>query len=101
MPFSDLPLGTVVQPCPLAKKKDEPTYWIEVELVGEDDQPIPWEEYEVILPDRTPVKGYLDKDGFARLEQLLTAGTCLVSFPNLDREAWQKIAILPEKGTAE
>jgi len=99
MKFANVPVGSVVQPCPLSKQPT-PTYWIEIELVGEDEQPIPWEEYEVILADGERVTGYLDGEGFARLEQLKTAGSCLVSFVKLDKEAWEKIATLPMKESA-
>ncbi len=93
--FSDQPAGAVVQKCPLTKPK--PTYWIEIELVGEDGSPIPWEEYSVELPDGTIAPGYLDAAGFARFSGLPQAGTCKVCFPRLDREAWNLIGTFPEK----
>lgn len=99
-PFSEQPVGSAVQGCP-ASEKERPTYWIEIELVGEDDGPIPWEEYLVVLPDGKPVPGFLDEEGFARLDGLLTSGTCQINFPNLDRDAWEKIATLPAKPPAK
>ena len=95
-PFSDQPVGTVVQSCPL-KRDEKPTYWLEIELVGEDRQPIPWEEYLVVLPDGKQASGFLDWEGFARFEGLTTAGTCQISFPNLDRDCWERIDTLPAK----
>jgi len=95
MPFPDAPVGSAVQPCP--RLEPEPTHWIEIELVGEDDEPIPWEEYAVVLPWQETVTGYLDGDGFARLQGLKSGGQCMVCFPRLDKEAWEKIATLPEK----
>jgi hypothetical protein len=94
--FSALPVGAVVQPCPLAERT-QPLFWIEIELVGEDDQPLPWEEYLVLLPDGRQVGGYLDGEGHARLDGLAMAGDCMLSFPALDREAWDFIATLPAK----
>jgi hypothetical protein len=89
--FSKLPPGAVVQPCPVAEQ-EQPGHWIEIELLGEDDQPQPWEEYLVKLPDGRQISGYLDGEGVARLDCLPTAGQCLVSFPALDRDAWDFIA---------
>ena len=90
MSFSENPPGTAVQSCPL-DKEPKPTYWLEIELLGEDCKPIPWEKYEVKLPDGKVAPGFLDGDGFARFEGLETAGNCQVRFPNLDQEAWEKI----------
>ena len=67
------------------------TAWIEIELVGEDDKPIPGERYVIKKPDGTPVaSGWLDEDGYA-YKGRLESGTYLVSFPDLDEEAWEKI----------
>lgn len=66
----------------------EPTHWIEIELIGEDDRPIAAEPFAVRLPNGEQRSGTLDARGFARLEGLRQAGTCLVSFTRLDRDAW-------------
>jgi hypothetical protein len=71
-------------------KEQERTSWIEIELVGEDDEPIPGEKYRITLPDDTVAEGTLDEKGFARVEGF-EKGTCKVCFPNLDKEAWEKI----------
>lgn len=95
-PFSERPVGETVQPCPL-QQRNTPVHWIEIELVGEDDKPIPYEEYRIRLPDETEVEGYLDQDGFARLDQLPSAGNCQVCFPNLDKDAWEFIESIPAR----
>jgi hypothetical protein len=64
--------------------------WIEVQLVGEDDSPIPGEAYEIRLPGGTLVSGTLDDQGSVRIDAL-APGTCQVSFPNLDKDAWTAI----------
>lgn len=64
--------------------------WIEVQLVGEDDSPIPGEAYEIRLPGGTLVSGTLDDQGSVRIDAL-APGTCKVSFPNLDKDAWTPI----------
>jgi hypothetical protein len=72
----------VVAPCPL-KEKD----WIEVVLVGDDGHGVADEEYSLELPDGNTRTGKLDARGRARIEHI-ASGTCRVTFPRLDREAW-------------
>jgi len=71
-------------------KAQEKTSWIEIELVGEDDEPIPGEKYRITLPDDTVADGTLDEKGIARVDGF-EKGTCKVCFPDLDKEAWEKI----------
>jgi hypothetical protein len=71
-----------VQPCPLRKKE-----WIEIELLGEDGHGVADEIYRVTLPDASVRTGKLDARGLARLEGL-PAGTCKVTFPRIDEDAW-------------
>jgi hypothetical protein len=78
--------GEVVQECPLRKKKT----WIEIELVGEDDKPIPGVPYRILLVDGSTVEGALDETGSARVDDI-DPGTCVVTFPELDEEAWVAI----------
>ena len=70
------------------KEEDEKKSWIEIELVGEDDEPIPGEKYRITLPDGTVAEGTLDEKGFARVEGF-DKGTCKVTFPDLDKGAWE------------
>jgi uncharacterized Zn-binding protein involved in type VI secretion len=67
---------------------DEPQAWLEVELIGEDGQGVVGERYVIAPPTGAPITGFLDEDGRARLDGLV-AGTCQISFPDLDSEAWQ------------
>lgn len=64
--------------------------WIEIELVGEDSKPIAGEPYRVITPEGTEASGTLDEKGLARIDYI-RPGTCKVSFPNLDKDAWKKL----------
>jgi hypothetical protein len=64
--------------------------WITIELVGEDDQPIPGARYRIELPDGSAQEGRLDSKGLARLRGI-EPGKCVVTFPDLDREAWVPI----------
>jgi len=72
------------------EEEEDNKSWIEIELVGEDDKPIPGEKYKVTLSDDTVAQGTLDEKGFARIDGI-EPGTCQVTFPNLDKAAWEKI----------
>jgi uncharacterized protein (DUF2345 family) len=73
------------------EEEDETTTkksWIEIELVDEAKAPVPGEGYEITLPDGSVAKGTLDGKGFARVEGI-EPGTCKVTFPDLDKDAWE------------
>ena len=93
-PFSDQPPGQTVMPCQQAA---EPEHWIEIELVGEDDKPIPDAAYRMQLPDGSEAEGYLDENGFARVEHIVPGGMCQLQFPELDGEAWQFLETLSQR----
>jgi hypothetical protein len=63
--------------------------WIEIELVDDAGEPVPGESYEITLPDGSKATGSLDGKGFARVEGV-DPGTCKVTFPNLDKDAWNR-----------
>lgn len=68
---------------------DKKPHWIEIKLVDTENNPIPGEPYRVTLPDgQTVAEGTLDEKGVARVEGI-DAGTCKVTFPNLDESAWK------------
>jgi len=69
--------------------EEESKVWIEIELVDEDDNPVPGEKYKCTMPDGTVDTGTLDNKGFKRIEGM-DPGTCKITFPNLDKEAWEK-----------
>ncbi len=77
-----------VLPCPLTDA------CIELELVGEDGAPIAGAAYRVVLPDGRVIEGALDRRGTARVEAI-PRGVCSVSFPELDRDAWERIDARP------
>ena len=62
--------------------------WIEIEMVDEDDKPVPGETYRITLPDDSVAEGTLDGEGCARIDGI-DPGTCKVTFPKLDQEAWE------------
>lgn len=63
--------------------------WIEICLIGEDRKPIPGERYKIELPDGSTREGRLDDKGLARVDGI-DPGSCTVTFPALDEEAWVK-----------
>ena len=69
---------------------EEKTSWIEFEMVDEDDQPVAGVAYKVKLPDGSETSGHLDGNGFTRIESI-DPGQCEISFPELDKSAWEKI----------
>lgn len=74
----------------LAAAKIRPTgdAWLELELKDDDGKPLAKEPFIVNPPEGDPIKGKLNKDGFARIENLVP-GICRVTFPNIDRRAWE------------
>lgn len=73
------------------QEEEHPPSWIEIELAGEDDKPIPGEKYRITLPDGTADEGTLDQNGWARVDGF-KKGSCKISFPDLDEEAWEFIS---------
>ena len=74
---------------PNSEENKDKKHWIEIELVDEAGKPVAGEPYQVTLPDGSTVAdGTLDEKGRARVEGI-DPGTCKVTFPNLDKEAWK------------
>jgi type VI secretion system secreted protein VgrG len=65
------------------------TSFVEIELVDEDGKPVPGERYRITLPDGRVAEGSLDGKGKARVEGI-DPGSCKVTFPRLDKDAWEK-----------
>ncbi|MFZ2148951.1 MAG: hypothetical protein WAV28_17205 [Sedimentisphaerales bacterium] len=72
------------------KPDEEKTSWIEIEMVDEEDEPVTGEKYKITLPDDSVAEGTLDGKGFARVEGI-DPGTCKITFPELDKDAWEKV----------
>jgi hypothetical protein len=71
-------------------EKEKKKSWIEIEMVYETNgESVPGLSYEITLPDgETVASGTLDEKGFARVEGF-EPGSCKISFPDLDKEAWE------------
>jgi hypothetical protein len=88
--FGSREVGSAVLVCP-DKAGTRPVHWIEIRLVGEDDSPVPNEAYRIELPDGSVATGYLDENGLARVENIEAPGNCKITFPELDRDAWEPL----------
>jgi type VI secretion system secreted protein VgrG len=64
------------------------TGWIEIAMVDESGAVVTGEAYSITLPDGTVATGTLDAKGVARVEGF-DPGSCQITFPNLDQEAWE------------
>lgn len=74
---------------PETEEEADKKSWIEIELVDEDDEPVPGEKYKVTLPDDSVAEGTLDDKGFVHIDGI-EPGTCKITFPELDKDAWEK-----------
>ena len=79
-----------VKPHNPTEEEIEEKSWIEIEMVDEEDEPVPGEKYKITLPDDSVAQGSLDNNGFARVDGI-DPGTCKITFPELDKDAWEKI----------
>jgi type VI secretion system secreted protein VgrG len=74
---------------PNSEDNQDKRHWIEIELLDKGGKPVAGEPYRIVLPDCTTVAdGTLNEKGWARVDKI-DAGTCKVTFPHLDRDAWQ------------
>ena len=59
-------------------------------MVDEENHPVAGLAYRITLPDgETVAEGTLDEKGFARVDGI-EPGTCKITFPDLDKDAWEK-----------
>ena len=70
-------------------QKEDKKHWVEIELVDQDGKPVPGVKYAITLPDgSTMAPGTTDDKGKARVDGI-DPGTCKVTFPDLDKDAWK------------
>lgn len=73
------------------EEKQEKNSWIEIEMVDQDHKAVGGLPYRITLPDgETVAEGTLDENGCARVEDI-EPGTCKVTFPTLDQDAWKEL----------
>ena len=81
--------ATPPPPEPILTEAPAETTWIEIAMVDDSGAPVADEEYRIELPDGALRTGRLNRAGTARLSGI-PKGTCKVSFPHLDADAWEK-----------
>ena len=72
------------------KEDEEEMSWLEVELIDEADQPVPGERVLVTLPDGKVYTGRTNKDGLLTVKGIEKGAECRITFPDLDKDAWEK-----------
>jgi hypothetical protein len=83
--------GQAAAAAPPERARPEPKKktWVELRLVDMEGNPVGGKHYLVKTPDGGVQEGFLDRSGRARLDNL-DPGSCMFSFPDLDREAWER-----------
>lgn len=77
------------KPAPVEKKTAAPEKtWVKIKLIDMVGKPIPGERYRIKVPGGESVEGVLDDQGEAACWNL-DPGTCKITFPDLDEEAWE------------
>jgi hypothetical protein len=92
--MSPAPAGSPTQSCGSAPEapaaatvSPEKKSWIAIALFDAENKSVPGEDYKIVLPDGTSIEGNLDGKGRAKI-QGIDPGTCKISFPNRDKNAW-------------
>ena len=67
---------------------DVTTTFIEIEMVDDKGRPVPDLAYLIEAPDGKKYEGNLDAEGRARVDGI-EPGNCRITFPGLDKDAWQ------------
>jgi type VI secretion system secreted protein VgrG len=62
--------------------------WIKIKMIDESGKGVPGIRYKVTLPNNRVRVGTLNKEGKAHIKGF-DPGTCKITFPDLDKEAWQ------------
>ena len=73
---------------PNSDDNKDKTHWVEIMLVDDAGQPIAGEAYEIKLPDGSIASGTTDEKGMGRVENV-DPGSVDISFPELDKDAWE------------
>jgi len=66
-----------------------PRTWVEILLTDMEKNPLPGVRYSITTPDGSVREGRLDDKGLARVDGI-DPGTCSVTFPDFDEEAWER-----------
>jgi type VI secretion system secreted protein VgrG len=64
------------------------TSWIEVQLIDDESNPVAGARYTVTMSDGTVWDSSTDDKGVGRVDGI-DPGSCDISFPDLDQDAWE------------
>ena len=64
-----------------------PKTWVEFRLIDMEGNPVANMHYTVVLPGGAAEDGWLDSSGSVRFNGI-DPGECTITFPDLDRDAW-------------
>ncbi len=74
--------------------------WVEVELLDFNCRPIKGAKVEITLPDGSTTKGVLSGEGTFKVNGI-DAGTCSVTFPDIDGREWKRSGDIPSGAAVE
>lgn len=74
--------------------------WVEVELLDYNCRPIKGAKVEITLPDGSTTKATLSSEGNLRINNI-DAGTCTVTFPDIDGREWRRSGDIPSGAAVE
>ena len=80
-------MKTLGAKAPPPEPKKEKKAWIEIILVDAEGEPVPNVRYRITPPNGEPVEGRLNEHGQAGVYQI-EPGNCKITFPDLDKDAW-------------
>jgi type VI secretion system secreted protein VgrG len=70
------------------KEDENKKSWIKIKMVDEEGKPVPGVRYRITTPEGRVKSGSLNKNGQAHVKGF-DPGSCKVTFPELDQEAWE------------
>ena len=68
---------------------EEKKSWVKIKLVDEEGNPVSGMSFKCTTPDGRVASGSTDKDGKAEVKNI-DPGNCQITFPKLDKEAWEE-----------
>jgi hypothetical protein len=88
-PPAAVPAPVATAATPKKEEKPKEKTWVEIVLVDMEGKPVPGVRYRVKLPGGEVKEGALNSYGQAGFYEL-DPGSCQVTFPELDTEAWER-----------
>lgn len=74
----------------MGKDEQKEEHWIEIEVLYEDGTCVAGAKYLIVTPDKEEKTGVTNAYGRARVDGIIVAGQCKISFPDIDGSTWSK-----------